>query len=215
MPSDPSRVNLARHHATQLSVRTTAKIDVPRLADWLSNYAIRDSDGSEFAVFHTLYRRSRTVHSCLGSVVRLEPESEQYSVDITYSTSEIFPFPPPARTKSVKELIDALVSLSSEELFSCRARFEYPRDRYLSRVPLPVMLNSDPDLPFTEIRGMRFAKLEDDSILYDAVVDHGGTEEIVGHSIGFVYAAAFALGLPNQVLATAVDISEKFGGLRE
>lgn len=215
MPQDLTRLNLARFHAAGLSLRATSVVDVSAFQDWLSDYAVEDSDGTNLAVFYTAYRRSRTEHSCLASIVQVEPEAREYTFHLAYSTSKLMPFPPPEGTRPVVDILKAMASISAEHEFFCRVSFEYPSEQYQSEVALPMRLDSGAALPFTEIRGMRFVKLHEDAVLYDAIIDHGGSGDTIDHAISFVYVAGFELALPGRALVAARDISKKFGHMQK
>ncbi|TKJ29697.1 MAG: hypothetical protein CEE40_07610 [Chloroflexi bacterium B3_Chlor] len=214
--ADPTRVNLARFHATRLSLRTRSEVDIPSFNEMLSDYAIKESDDTSLAVFHTAYSRGNVPHSCLGIIVQLKPSVQEYEFRLTYSTSSpLILFPPPEGTRLVNEMLQTLADIRVEQSFSCRAHFEYPRERYLSKVVLPATSGPITDLPYTEITGMRFRKLEEGATLYDAIIDHGRPEDVVGHSIGFTYVAEFAPNLAVRILEAGRDISLKFGQVYE
>jgi hypothetical protein len=196
--ADPTRVNLARFHATRLSLSTRSEVDIPSFNQMLSDYGVKDSRGASLAVFYTRYSRSNVTHSCLGTVAQVKPSTQEYEFDLVYSTTlPLMPFRPPKGTRPVNEMLDTSADIPVEQSFSCRAHFEYPRERY------------------TDIIGMRLRKVQEGATLYDAIIDHGASEDIVGHAISFVYVAEFALDLALRVLEEARDISLKFGQVYE
>jgi hypothetical protein len=214
--ADPTRVNLARFHATRLSLSTRSEVDIPSFNQMLSDYGVKDSRGASLAVFYTRYSRSNVTHSCLGTVAQVKPSTQEYEFDLVYSTTlPLMPFRPPKGTRPVNEMLDTSADIPVEQSFSCRAHFEYPRERYLSKVGLPASSGPTADLPYTDIIGMRLRKVQEGATLYDAIIDHGASEDIVGHAISFVYVAEFALDLALRVLEEARDISLKFGQVYE
>lgn len=216
MPQDPTRVNFARFHATRLSLRTRSEVDIPSFNQMLSDYAVKDSNDAYVAVFYTTYSRANVPHFCLGAIAQLKPSVQEYEFHLVYSTSSpLMPFPLPEGTRRVNELFETLADIPVKQSFSCQAHFEYPGERYLSKVGLPATSGPTTDLPYTEIHGMRFSKLEEGATLYDAIIDHEGPEDIVGHTISFVYVTEFAPNMAVRILEAARDISLKFGQVYE
>ena len=163
---DPTRVNLARFHATRLSLRTRSEVDIPSFNQMLSDYAVNDSDDTSVAVFYTTYSRGTVPHSCLGIIAQLKPSVQEYEFRLVYSTPvPLLPFRPPEGTRLVNEMLETLADIPVEQSFSCRAHFQYPRERYLSKVSLPATSGPITDLPYTEISGMGFTKLEEGATL--------------------------------------------------
>lgn len=209
--TDPVRINLTRVHATYLSLSTRSTFDSPLLREMLSTYGIEDSDGTRFAVFYTTYSRSRTLHRCLATISQVLPSLPEYKFDVIYSTGELAPGLVDTETRPVIDLFDVVSDVPTEESFTCRVTFDYPADRYRSKLPLPMRLTSPDHLRDAEIQGVRFTRLEGDSILYDAIVDHGEPARIILHSIRFVYVAGFEPDLPARILEAARGISLSFG----
>ncbi len=211
---DPTRINLVRFHASHLSLASQASVEPSLLAEKLSGYAVKDAQGGDIALFHTIYHRDKVRHYCAGTIFQEKPGSDKFEFSLTYSTSPTMAFPPPGVTRSVAGMLEMLSNMPARQTFQCRASFEYPLDSYRSRVALPVVVNPEAELPYSEVRGMRLTKAAENGVAYDAIVDHGsGPTGAVWHSITFFYPGQFAVNLPTRVFGVAKEISGKFGGL--
>jgi hypothetical protein len=216
MASDPTRLDLVRSHAADLRLTARSEIDSDSLAQLLLDYGISDAEGKRFALFYTGYRRSRTLHHCLGTILQVEPKAKEYQFRLTYSLEPLMPPLPPETTRTVFDMVDTLADTPEEQTFACRAGFRYPANRYTSCIALPLIIASPARVPYTDIRGLHVAQIREGASLYDAVIDHTSPGlEVVQHSITFEYLARFALDLPSEVLRFAGQISGKFGELHE
>jgi hypothetical protein len=216
MASDPTRLDLVRSHATELSLTARSELDSDSLVELLVEYGVSDPEGKRFALFYTEYRRSRTLHHCLGSILRVKPKAGQYQFRLTYSLDPLMLSPTVEGTRAVFDMMDILSDTPEEHTFSCRAGFRYPSNRYTSCIALPLVVSSSARLPYTDIRGVHVAKVQEGASLYDAIIDHASPDmELVQHSITFEYLARFALDLPSEVLRFAGQISRKFGEYHE
>jgi len=216
MATDATKLDLARSHATELFLTARSEVDSDSLTELLLEYGISDAEGKRFALFYTAYKRSRTRHNCLGTILQVEPEAKEYQFRLTYSLEPLMPSPSPEGTRTVFDMLRMLAETAEEHTFSCRAGFRYPSNRYTSRIALPLVVGSPTRLPYTDIRGLHVAQVRDGASLYDAIIDHLSPElEVVQHSITFEYLAKFALDLPTEVLRHAGQISNKFGELHE
>ena len=210
--NDATRINLVRFHAVRLSLTTPFNADASLLTERLPGYAVKQAEGGDAALFLTQYRRSRANHYCVGTIVQARDGSDEFEFDLTYSTSPKVSVSSPGATRSVKDMLQMLSDLPGTQSFVCRAAFDYPREGYISRVGLPVVVSPESDLPFSEVRGMRFLKAEGEEVEYDAIVDLGSSGvRTVLHSIGFFYLGQFGVDLPAGVYSIARGVSAVFG----
>jgi hypothetical protein len=199
-----------------MNIRTRIDLDATLASEIFSAIGNVRSDDQHLQFFATRYQRSKANHCCSGYLHQGEPRAQQYDFTLQYYTEAAalgrLMDSIPENAPPVLDALQVLSELEAEYSFMCNTRFEYPKSRYGSRVGLPLSIPASPNLPWTEICGIRFAALEDDQRKYDMIVDHGLPEiSVVAHMLDFAYMGEIALDLPQRILEKADEISTRFG----
>ncbi|MFC1912121.1 hypothetical protein ACFLXG_03085 [Chloroflexota bacterium] len=115
--------------------------------------------------------------------------------------------------KSIPRINEAIEILSAiddpTELYSL-VKFEFrKRDRIKAILNLPVTLSESPSMPFNEIRGIHFSKLEGKHSKYDVILDYsqGGS---LSETVIFELKAKINESLIDECIKEAISISNRF-----
>ena len=218
MARDLTRLDLARFHAARLELRAEIEVALPQSAEIFSAIGTSGPDDRRAQVFATEYRRSRTQYRCTGFILQSEPSAENYHFVLEYftlpGTSRLIGGSMPEDAPATMDVLEALSNLDARQTFNCDINFEYPRERYRSKVSLPLTMEHSHTLPWTQIQGIHFSSSRNGLPLYDVIVDHGRTDsDEVVHMVSFAYSEVFALDLPSRVLHKGNEISLSFAAL--
>lgn len=162
------------------------------------------------------YSIQSCVHKVTASIVPDE-ESNGYQLSLLYECPEVsggeLRTPPPDALRTTTRLETLLASDEFRDLtaeFHCDAHFVHPYSHISTIVPLPFLTVNHPDAPFSEIRGVRFAKDEGDSHLYSVSVDYYPRTETVRSAVQFHMESDLSVDMPRGFLLRATRILENF-----
>lgn len=176
----------------------------------------QNADGPAFYAIEG-YSVQNRAHKITVSIVQDDQESDGYQLSLVYECPEVVGGelrPPPSnalRTTSKLEALlssDAFLDLTAE--FHCDAHFAHPYSRVSTLMPLPFLTVNHPDAPFSEIRGVRFSKDEDDNHLYSASVDYYPRMGTVRSTVQFHMESELSVDMPRGFFSRATRILEKF-----
>jgi hypothetical protein len=217
MQKDPTRVDLIRSHATHLELTAETDLSPSQSVEVFSKFGTLAEQETRMQRFGTRYRRSTKGHYCQGTFLQMEPDGLAHDFRLEYFAdlheSLYRQLRLPGRVPPVIQMLEVLSEISEEQLFRCRATFEYSKPRYVSNVGLPMKIAEGTSLPFTGISGIHFKASDEDLPIYDVIVEHGSPDDdSVAHMLSFAYVAEFGVDLPHSVLDVGSNISLRFGG---
>ena len=166
-----------------------------------------DEDGD--SVFFDSYALQGHGHGVIAWVVSLPENKGGFRISFNYTPGKVEQLP--KKVPKVAQLIDILSNLKEKVAFDCSATFQFSkRERVLSPVvTLPIRISPAETLPFDEVRGLRFVKLEGNKILYSVILDLT-SEGALNQSIGFSHPSNFSTNLADDILRKSTDISRMF-----
>jgi len=165
-----------------------------------------DQDGD--SVFLDSYSTERHGHRVIAWVISPTENEVNYRISFVYGVERAGR--PSKRAPKLGDLIDILSNLKQIVEFECEGIFQFRRrEDTTSVVSLPLKISQSPIIPFDEIRGLRFVKLEGSKIQYSVILDltPDGT---LYQNVGFSHSDEFSKNLADSILNKAVDISKKF-----
>lgn len=165
-----------------------------------------DEDGD--SSFLDSYALRRHGHGVVAWVISPAEDTEDFRISFNYAPTKYKQLP--KKVSKVAQLIDILLNLKQKVAFDCSATFQFSRREHISPVViLPIRISRTKTLPFDEVRGLRFVKLEGNKILYSVILDLT-PEGALHQNIGFSYPSNFSMTLADNILHEATDISRKF-----
>lgn len=175
----------------------------------------QNTDGNVFYAIAGYSVQSRA-HKVTASIVQSDQESEEYRLSLVYECPDVVgaelraPPPDALRTTTKLEALlssDAFRDLTAE--FHCDALFAHPYSHVSTLIPLPFLAVNHPNAPFSEIRGVKFVKDEDDN-QYSVSVDYYPRRETVRSTVQFHTESELSVDTPSGFLLRATRILENF-----
>lgn len=199
--------DLVSANAVSLSFVTKLHLN-DDLVNMIHEISPPDEDGD--SSFLDSYVQQRHGHGVIAWVISPAENKGDFRASFTYAPARYERRP--KKEPKVAQLIDILSNLKQEVAFDCSVTFQFSRREHVSPVfILPIRTSCAKTLPFDEIRGMRFVKLEGNKILYSVILDLT-SEGALHQNIGFSYPSNFSMTLTDNILHKAIDISRKFIG---
>ena len=205
VPTDPTRLDLARVHADHFCFRAQLRLDTPFRQRLLDISVDEESKREGIAVFATSYKRSRTQHGIWSFVRELGSESGPHEVSFNYwlEPEEL----PSSSLPDVLRLAQELEPLTDEIEWACHAIFRYAHETFAARwLELPMKVRERNMVAFDEIRGYRLVRTSDEDIAYSVIVDRP-TNEDISHIVTFSFLSRLTPALPKVIFEHAVSIS--------
>lgn len=177
-----------------------------QLVDEIHKVSKPDEDND--SGFFDSYAVERHGHEAIAWVISPAENEDEFRISFNYTPGKVKQLP--KKVPKVGELIDILSNLRQEVTFNCSVTFQFgKREPTSSVVILPIRISRLKALPFDEVRGLRFVKLEGNKILYSVIHDLT-SEGALQQNIGFSHSANFTGALADNILHKATDISRKF-----
>lgn len=176
---------------------------------------VQNTDGHGFYAIAG-YSVQNRAHKVTVSIIQDEAP-DGYQLSLVYECPEVvrgeLHTPPPDALRAMTKLeallsSDAFRDLTAE--FHCDAHFAHRYSRISTIMPLPFLTVNHPDAPFSEIRGIRFAKDEGDNHLYSVSVDYYPRMETVRSTVQFHMESELSVDTPRGFLLRATRILESF-----
>ena len=198
--------NLTAVNASELNFYAELPLD-SNLINEIHRLSKPDEDGD--SLFLDSYSTERHGHGVVAWVISPKAENENnFRISFTYNVEKLRRLPRGA--PKLVALIDILSNLKSKVEFQCAGTFQFrKREAATSVVSLPLRIFQSPGMPFDEICGLHFVKLEGSKTQYSVILDlvPDGT---VYQSIRFAHSDEFSGTLADGILNKAVEISKKF-----
>lgn len=111
---------------------------------------------------------------------------------------------------SISQALKILSSVNDPVELGCLSRFEFGK-RYKAKtiLSLPLILSESPNLPFDEIRGLHFSKVEERRSEYDIILDRDRDGRLT-ETVAFRHTTKIGDALVEDIISKAVEISTKF-----
>jgi len=197
--------NLVAVNASRLNFYAELPLD-SNLVSEIHKISKPDEDGD--SVFLDSYSTERHGHRVIAWVISPAENEVNYRISFVYSVEKAGRLS--KRAPKLGDLIDILSNLKQIVEFECEGIFQFGRrEDTTSVVSLPLRISQSPVIPFDEIRGLRFVKLEGSKIQYSVILDlpPDGT---LYQNVGFSHSDEFSKTLADSILNKAADISKKF-----
>ena len=149
----------------------------------------------------------RVPHFAFG-VVQSIASNHQYEVRLEVGQVERVERPP-KEIPSPAEMLTCLSKLEQSVEFDCAVRFSYPTDDFSTTMGLPIEYSQPLMLPFNLVRGYHVEQLENDQVLWEAIIDHRRDEDIYLY-LGFSYESRFKEDLLKSILEESVRLAGLF-----
>lgn len=165
-----------------------------------------DEDGD--SGFLDSYAVQRRGHRVIAWVISPAESKGDFRISFTYTLGKAERLL--KKVPKVGQLIDILSNLKREVAFDCSVTFQFgKREPASSVVVLPLRISRLATIPFDEVRGLRFVKLDGNKILYSVILDLT-SEGVLRQNIVFSHSSNFSITLADNILRKATDISRKF-----
>lgn len=210
------RIDLFSQETFRLRIHGPIKTSAPLVS--LAEEVVTGQN-TDRRVFYAIagYSVQDRAHKITASIVHDDQESEGYQLSLVYECPEVvggeLHAPPPDALRTTSKLETLLSSDEFRDLtaeFHCDAHFAHPYSRVSTIIPLPFLTVDHPDAPFSEVRGVRFAKDEGDNHLYSVSVDHYPRMETVRSTVQFHMESELSVDTPRGFLLRATRILESF-----
>lgn len=199
------RLNLVASNASRFSFYAELPLDGNLISE-IHRVSKPDEDGD--SVFLDSYSIERHGHRVIAWVISPAENEVNYRISFVYSVEKAGRLS--KRAPKLGELMGILSNLKQTVEFQCEGFFQFRRGEGTTPVvSLPLRICQSPVMPFDEIRGLRFVKLEGSKIQYSVILDltPDGT---LYQNVGFSHSDEFSKTLADSILNKAVDISKKF-----
>jgi hypothetical protein len=193
-------------------IRMSCKIELTEdLIQQIRGASPPDEDGD--SVFEDIYKVGDNRHVGWATVTKPEKDGTTCHLYIAYALSR-------GRMRKVKlplvdQALEILSNVDSAVELLCALTFEFAkRDKAKTIVSLPLILSESPNLPFNEIRGLHFSKMEGKRSQYDVILDRG-EDGAITESLILRHTAKISNVLLDGVIKEAVRISNSFVSKKE
>jgi hypothetical protein len=170
-----------------------------------------DEDGD--SVFEDTYRVGENRYGGVATVTKTEEDGKTCFLYISYTLTR-------GRMRKIKlplvdQALEILSNIDSAVELYCVLTFEFTkRDKVKTIISLPLILSESTKLPFSEIRGIHFSKMEGKRSQYDIILDRG-EDGAITESLILRYTAKINNVLFDEVIKEAVRISNSFISKKE
>lgn len=195
------QINLKAHNAIDLTFSTKIILTSELLAE-IHKLSPPDSDGD--SPFLESYQKHR------AWVWVPKPDEKTLQADIIFTYEAKGGGKLGKKRARISQLVELLSSISKQFTFDCRALFQFSKKLHAkSIVSLPQKSLALPDMPFDIIQGMHLVKLKGSETKYDVFLEVP-TQGVIIENIVFEYSSKIDNMLANNILAEAIEISDKF-----
>ena len=213
------RLNLPRHNCISFSVSsqfTMSKEKDAAIQEFMERTLTRfdeDDDGEAIAasLYGSVSRAGGFPHRVTALLTK---KSHENGADISLtaiSERDEGINPPPRELRSVNDLIEAAPDLFGHIEVSCRALFEYERERgFESKIhfPIPLIVQDGGD-GITHIESAQFSCRNADGIVYAIAVEESDDGAGIAHTVDFDSTVALGQNQIRNLFGDAASMSSK------
>lgn len=166
-----------------------------------------DKDGYSF--FFDVYKVENSSH--VGLLMISVPVKRGKTCDFSLHYEVGTWGKPRKKYPSIDQALGILASIDGSIELDCFSIFDFAkRDKVKTILNLPLIVSESPNLPFDQVRGFHFSKMEGKHSKYDVILDRGEDGRLK-ETVVFRYTTTkINDSLTNDVVNKAVEISEQF-----
>ena len=206
------RIDLFSSHVYRLRIHGLIMSDKD-IIEFAKQAVSSFSDDDAFAALAG-YRRRGAIHSVYAHIIQTEG---QYHFFLDYECPTVQGRELSNLPREVLSVTSQLETLFSSDEFSnitsefhCDASFQYPEDEVSTLLPLPLLTTTDSNLPFSQVRGIRFVKETNEEHLYSVALDRFPRQQAIRASVQFRLEGTIDSSFPSKYLTNANFIVNKF-----